>query len=148
MSLPENHLRKSADVADKIGADLIVLPTRGHSGLKRIALGSTAERVVRHARCPVLIPRGKKFKAVTWNGKPAGKFEVRKILAPVDFSDCSLAGVNRRTFSEALSCEAASVSCRLSLCPDYCGGSDRRRLRPLLESAQANAEEAMQKLEQ
>ena len=74
MSLPENLLRKSARSQMRLGADLIVLPTRGHSGLKRIALGSTAERVVRHARCPVLIPRGKKFKAATGGGKPAGKF--------------------------------------------------------------------------
>jgi nucleotide-binding universal stress UspA family protein len=34
--------------------DLIVLPTRGLKGLKRFMLGSTAEKVVRHARCPVL----------------------------------------------------------------------------------------------
>jgi nucleotide-binding universal stress UspA family protein len=34
--------------------DLISLPTRGLKGLKRLMLGSTAEKVVRHAHCPVL----------------------------------------------------------------------------------------------
>jgi nucleotide-binding universal stress UspA family protein len=39
-------------------ADLIVIATHGHTGLKHVLLGSTAERVVRHARCPVLVVRG------------------------------------------------------------------------------------------
>jgi nucleotide-binding universal stress UspA family protein len=80
-------------LARELHIDLIVLPTRGHSGLKRIALGSTAERVVRFAGCPVLIPRGAKFNALTWSTERAGKFSPRQILVPVDFSDCSLAGL-------------------------------------------------------
>ena len=80
-------------LARKIKADLIILPTRGLSGLKHVLLGSTAERVVRHAPCPVLIPRGAEFKAITWSGAAAvTDFEVRKILVPVDFTKCSLAG--------------------------------------------------------
>ena len=38
-------------------ADLIVITTHGHTGLKHVFLGSTAERVVRHAPCPVLVVR-------------------------------------------------------------------------------------------
>jgi len=38
--------------------DLIVLGTHGRSGLKRLALGSVAERVVRFAPCPVLTVHG------------------------------------------------------------------------------------------
>jgi nucleotide-binding universal stress UspA family protein len=49
--------------ARSLGADLIVLTTHGHTGLKRIWLGSTAERVVRHAHCPVLAVRAFKRKA-------------------------------------------------------------------------------------
>jgi nucleotide-binding universal stress UspA family protein len=36
-------------------ADMIVIATHGYTGLKHVLLGSTAERVVRHARCPVLV---------------------------------------------------------------------------------------------
>lgn len=43
--------------ARTLGADLIVLTTHGHTGLKHVVLGSTAERVVRHADCPVLVVR-------------------------------------------------------------------------------------------
>jgi nucleotide-binding universal stress UspA family protein len=58
-----------------------------------MALGSTAERVVRQAPCPVLIPRGKKFRATTWSGEPVERFALRRILVPIDFSKCSLAGL-------------------------------------------------------
>jgi nucleotide-binding universal stress UspA family protein len=36
-------------------ADLIVIGTHGRTGLKHALMGSTAERVVRHATCPVLV---------------------------------------------------------------------------------------------
>ena len=136
-------------LARELDVDLIVLPTRGHSGLKRVALGSTAERVVRHAPCAVLIPRGKKFKAATWNGEPAGKFSLRQVLVPVDFSECSLAGVKyaarlAKRFGAKLHLFHAVFPYAQMIAVDRMGGE----LRPLLESAQANAEEAMQKLQQ
>jgi len=43
--------------AEKIRADLIVIATHGYSGLQHVLLGSTTERVVRHATCPVLVVR-------------------------------------------------------------------------------------------
>lgn len=42
-------------VAREIDADLIVMPSRGKTGLRRWMIGSVAERVVRRAPCPVLI---------------------------------------------------------------------------------------------
>ena len=42
-------------IADEQGADLIVISSHGRTGLGRIIFGSTAEAVVRHARCPVLV---------------------------------------------------------------------------------------------
>lgn len=45
------------DVAKRVGADLIVLATHGRKGLRRLILGSVAERVVREAPCPVLTVR-------------------------------------------------------------------------------------------
>jgi nucleotide-binding universal stress UspA family protein len=46
-----------AKMAQEIGADLIVMGTRGIAGLKHVMLGSVAERTVRLARCPVLTVR-------------------------------------------------------------------------------------------
>jgi nucleotide-binding universal stress UspA family protein len=44
--------------AERAGADLVVLGTHGRRGVKRIVLGSVAERFVRFSRCPVLLVRG------------------------------------------------------------------------------------------
>jgi len=46
-----------AEVARQLPADLIVIATHGYTGLKHVIMGSTAERVVRHAPCPVLVVR-------------------------------------------------------------------------------------------
>lgn len=41
-------------LAGKNHIDLIVLTTKGRTGLKRILVGSTAEHIMRHAQCPVM----------------------------------------------------------------------------------------------
>jgi nucleotide-binding universal stress UspA family protein len=46
------------DLAEEIGANLIVLGSRGHSTVERLVLGSVSEGVVHHAHCPVLVLRG------------------------------------------------------------------------------------------
>lgn len=46
-----------ADFAQDVQAELIVLPSHGRTGLKRMLIGSVAERVVRLAHCPVLVIR-------------------------------------------------------------------------------------------
>lgn len=43
--------------AESKKADLIVIGTKGRTGLKRLLLGSVANGVVTHARCPVLVTR-------------------------------------------------------------------------------------------
>jgi nucleotide-binding universal stress UspA family protein len=43
--------------AERRGVDLIAMGTHGRSGLRHLLLGSTAERVVQHARCPVMTVR-------------------------------------------------------------------------------------------
>jgi nucleotide-binding universal stress UspA family protein len=45
------------DYAADARADLIVVTSHGRTGLARFALGSVAERVVRHASCGVLVLR-------------------------------------------------------------------------------------------
>jgi nucleotide-binding universal stress UspA family protein len=57
--LKMNERRDEAIVhlAEEIGADLIVMGSRGFGGLKRALLGNVADSVVRHAHCPVLVVR-------------------------------------------------------------------------------------------
>jgi universal stress protein A len=43
--------------AREMSVDLLVIATHGYTGLKHVLLGSTAERVIRHAPCPVLTVR-------------------------------------------------------------------------------------------
>jgi nucleotide-binding universal stress UspA family protein len=40
-----------------MGADLMVLATHGRTGVRRLFVGSVAERVTRHAPCSVLVAR-------------------------------------------------------------------------------------------
>lgn len=45
------------EIAREQKADLIILATHGYTGLKHVLLGSVAEKIVRHAPCPVLSVR-------------------------------------------------------------------------------------------
>ncbi|HYY28482.1 MAG TPA: universal stress protein [Chthoniobacterales bacterium] len=45
-------------VANHFNVDLIVIGSHGQSGIRRMLLGSTTERVVEHADCPVLVVKG------------------------------------------------------------------------------------------
>ncbi|HVF56077.1 MAG TPA: universal stress protein [Pyrinomonadaceae bacterium] len=54
-------------VAKERGVELIVISSHGRTGLGRILFGSTAESVVRHAHCPVLVvkpPQGSRESGV------------------------------------------------------------------------------------
>jgi len=74
--------------AESQSADLIVMGTHGRHGFDHFAMGSVAEKVLRKARCPVLVVR-----------KPAHDFvnpadttdpvRLKKILFCTDFSDYS-----------------------------------------------------------
>ena len=46
-----------ADYADSVGADLIVMPSHGRTGIAHMLIGSVTERTIRHAKCPVLVLR-------------------------------------------------------------------------------------------
>jgi universal stress protein A len=45
------------DAAKQLDVDLIIISTHGRTGLAHLVLGSTAEKLVRHADCPVLVVR-------------------------------------------------------------------------------------------
>ncbi len=63
------HLRMGAvdleivALAEELGADLIVMGSRGLGGVRRALMGSVSDSVVRHAHCPVLVVRPKKEQA-------------------------------------------------------------------------------------
>ena len=54
IALQEPAAAATVAQAEGLPADLIVMGTRGITGLKHVLLGSVAERVVRTAPCPVL----------------------------------------------------------------------------------------------
>jgi universal stress protein A len=53
------------DAARDLDVDLIVIATHGYTGWKHFCIGSTAERVVRAAPCPVLVVREKEHEFVS-----------------------------------------------------------------------------------
>jgi nucleotide-binding universal stress UspA family protein len=63
VTINETHLREGraaeeiVEVAEEIGAGLIVMGSRGYGRLRRALLGSVSDAVVRHAHCPVTIVR-------------------------------------------------------------------------------------------
>lgn len=65
------------DTAQMTGADLIVVGATGSGPLSAEMLGSTAERILRKADCPVLLVRGEM------------RVPPRRVLAPVDLSALS-----------------------------------------------------------
>ena len=78
--------RMIASAAKRLGCDLVVLGTHGLSGVEKVIIGSTTERILRRTTLPVLaVPpiapgsSGKAAPAASWPG-PA-------IMGPVDLSD-------------------------------------------------------------
>lgn len=67
-----------ADVATKIGADLIAMTTHGRTGFARWALGSVADRVIHIAHQPIFLVR--------MNGAAPSSYTIRRILTPLDGS--------------------------------------------------------------
>ena len=60
--------------------------TPGRTGWERALLGSTAERVIRQAPCPVLVARPTSRKKT--------ELKLQKILVPLDFSACAARGLH------------------------------------------------------
>jgi len=69
-----------AEYADRVGADLIVMSSHGHSGASRLWLGSVADELVRHSTTPLLVNRPESVTDV-------GPSSVGHILVPLDGSN-------------------------------------------------------------
>ena len=63
--------------------DLIVMGTHGRTGIRRLIMGSVAEKIIRLSVSPVMTVR------CGSDGKPQGYPNYRSILLPVDFSKAS-----------------------------------------------------------
>jgi nucleotide-binding universal stress UspA family protein len=75
--------------AAQMRADLLVMGTHGRAGFERLVLGSVTEKVLRKATCPVLtVPRG------VADAVPLPSVLFKRIICAVDFSDCSMHGLN------------------------------------------------------
>ena len=78
-------------LARKISADLIITATHGRTGLSHLFLGSTAERLVQHSSCPILVVRAS---GESKTGKDLGRaLRLGRILVPIDFSADSFKGL-------------------------------------------------------
>ena len=51
-------------LAREVGADLIIVGSKGLAGIERLVLGSVSERVVREAECAVMVARPKTYEHV------------------------------------------------------------------------------------
>ena len=128
-------------LASRLEIDLIITATRGRTGLKHLALGSTAERVVRHAPCPVLVvhPQARSARRLP--------LVFKKILVPIDFSACAAHGL---AYAKALATQFGSRLVLLhSVDLSYYSTSPEYVLYdfpPLLEAAERSARERMLEL--
>jgi nucleotide-binding universal stress UspA family protein len=55
--VPGHAFEEIVSLARAFFCDLIIISTHGRTGVSRALIGSVAERVVRHAHCPVLVVR-------------------------------------------------------------------------------------------
>jgi nucleotide-binding universal stress UspA family protein len=85
--IPSEEVITAARAED---SDLLVVGTKGKTGLAHVLLGSTAERVIRGAPCPVLTVRMEPADTEQEEGALSRPVTLERILVPVDFSDCSL----------------------------------------------------------
>lgn len=154
---PENcHVVKGrayhviCQLAQKLKTDLIVTTTHGHTGLRHVFLGSTAERIVQHSPCAVLVVRDheREFVRVAQSAaKSKGAIQLKKILVPVDFSDCSMAGLESAVqFAKVWDAQLVTFNCvplqTFAMYGEY-GGRD---LTALTNCAQNAAQEEMNEI--
>jgi nucleotide-binding universal stress UspA family protein len=109
-AVPVDVAARHGDPAEEIvryarshGVDLIVVGTHGRSGVSRAVLGSVAERVARHAPCPVLtVPAGAAAPAPAEAEAPAPAAAPRCVVCRQESRDLICAACRARIRGEAL----------------------------------------------
>lgn len=79
------HLQIISAAGD-LDIDLIVLSTHGRTGLAHVFMGSVAERVVRHATCPVLVVREHEHEFLNTRAAQIGSEARKRAGAKASFS--------------------------------------------------------------
>jgi nucleotide-binding universal stress UspA family protein len=85
------------EYAARLPADLVVMGTHGSSGFEHLVLGSTTEKVLRKAPCPVL--------TVPPRLRSRSRLPFRQVLCATDFSDASTSAVR---LALSLACESGA----------------------------------------
>ncbi len=78
-----NPAGEIARLVEEKQLDLVIASTRGHSGLKRLILGSVTQRLIRTLPCPVLAVQSPPEGFIDPEG---GGIRLQKILVGIDFS--------------------------------------------------------------
>ncbi len=80
--------------ADRLGADLIVMSTRGRGGLARMAFGSVTDDIVRRGHHPVAVVHADDSDYDSAMGEASrGPYRFRRIILPLDGSETSAAAL-------------------------------------------------------
>lgn len=120
-----------ADYAESREMDLVVMPTRGRTGLSRYLLGSVTEKVVRHSAVPVLTIR-------THEGTRT-PFPYDDVLIPTDGSEAASGAIDRAV---ALAAAFDATLHAVSVVDDTSLGLDVRSA-TASDELEANAEDAI-----
>lgn len=132
-------------IARQLRADLIVTPTHGRGGMKHLLLGSTAERLIQHSPCPVLVVRqSKRARSARSRSAARRPGRIDTILVPVDFSHSSLVGLKYAVqFANKVGARILVLSVLHFGYPYTADGFAMYDLSPLEDAARAAAEHEM-----
>jgi nucleotide-binding universal stress UspA family protein len=126
-----------SDLVADTRADLVIVATHGRSGFQHFVLGSVAEKILRHAPCPVLTVGPEARKRGLANGR------MDAVLYATDLSSTSVPALDyaialaRKYYSELILLHASQDKAT-DFCdqPDLLGGM-RRRLKNLMKDRPA-----------
>jgi nucleotide-binding universal stress UspA family protein len=116
--------------------DLIVAGTRGRQGVRKLVMGSHAEKIYRRTDCPVLTI-GPKVRPLEEQG-----WKLRQILFPTDGSDVSLSALPYAlSLAEENQATLIFLQLMLFIAPEYRGTDDASALQALRALVPAEAED-------